>query len=202
MRLIRNFIWLISGGLPAAIAYFILGIILCFLVITIPWGMMAVKLGFQVLLPFDKKIVQRRSTAGCHTQFESVIWLFCAGWILALMHLLIGLLLCLTIVGIFFGLHHIRLIFVALDPFSYELKFVPEGSLPEVISDKEKPSRPIPPKQKKELHQRESSHSTGRVVSIRELLGQSQTVAKQVLTKGKEKGKKSKREHPEQQQPN
>lgn len=121
MSLIGNIIWLIFGGLPAAIAYFLGGIGLCLGIVTIPWGLMAIKLGFEVLLPFGKEVISRERTTGCISVAASVIWILFAGWLLALMHLALGILFIITIIGIPFGMQHFKLIPVALDPFGYEL---------------------------------------------------------------------------------
>lgn len=121
MSLIGNIIWLIFGGLPAAIGYFVGGLGLMLGIVTIPWGIMAIKLGFEVLMPFGKEVVARERTTGCISVGASVIWIIFAGWMLALMHLVLGLLFAITIIGIPFGMQHFKLIPIALDPFGYEL---------------------------------------------------------------------------------
>ncbi|XWX05403.1 YccF domain-containing protein [Aggregatilineales bacterium SYSU G02658] len=121
MSLLGNIIWLVFGGLPAAITYFLGGIGLCLGIVTIPWGLMTIKLGFEVLLPFGKQVVSRERTTGCISMAASVIWILFAGWMLALMHLGLGILLAVTVIGLPFAMQHFKLIPVALDPFGYEL---------------------------------------------------------------------------------
>lgn len=199
--LICNIVWLIFGGLPAAIVYFIVGIILCSLIVTIPWGVEAIKLGFTVLTPFRRRLVQHKRPTSCFSLLENFIWIVCAGWILSLMHLLLGLVLSLTVIGIPFGLYHLRFALVVLDPFSNELKSFPEKSLSEIIADRDEHSnlegQPTLPRQEVELHQRESRLSLGGVTRggvtrIRDLLSQPRKAAEQSLVLMKEKRKEKK----------
>lgn len=121
MSTLGNIVWLIFGGLPAAVTYIIGGLGLCITIIGIPWGLMAIQLGVQVLLPFGKEVRGRERRTGCISYAASLIWILSAGWILALGHLILGVLLAITIIGLPFARQHFKLIPVALDPFGSEL---------------------------------------------------------------------------------
>jgi len=121
MSLIGNIVWLVFGGLPAALAYIVGGVGMCLTIIGFPWGVMAIKLGLQVLLPFGTRVVARQRSTGCLSVVASIIWIVFAGWILALMHIVFGVILLVTIIGAPFAMQHFKLIPVALDPFGYEL---------------------------------------------------------------------------------
>ena len=122
MSVLLNILWLILGGIVAVAIYFIGGLILCLTIIGIPFGIQAFNLGVATFAPFGKRVVHRREREGCVAITFDVIWLILFGWEIATMHLVAGILLCLTIVGIPFGLQLFKLIPVALFPFTYELR--------------------------------------------------------------------------------
>lgn len=112
-----NLIWLIFGGLFSAIGYFISGILLCFTILGIPFGIQCFKIAGYVLAPFGKQAVSNPSASGCLALFLNLLWILTGGLALALGHLFFGVLLCLTIVLIPFGLQHFKLIEISLMPF-------------------------------------------------------------------------------------
>jgi uncharacterized membrane protein YccF (DUF307 family) len=120
MRTLLNVIWLILAGLWMAIGYFIAGIICCVLVITIPFGIAAFRIGVFALWPFGKTIV-RRGDAGVLSMVGNVIWLLVAGLWLAIGHLVTGIALCVTIIGIPLGLANFKLIPISLLPLGCEI---------------------------------------------------------------------------------
>ena len=117
MNFIGNIIWLLFGGLFAAIGYFVGGIVLCFTIIGLPFGLQCFKLTGMVLFPFGRKIVTKESASGCFSLFANIIWILCGGLWTALNHLLWGIVLALTIVGIPFARQHFKLIELSLMPF-------------------------------------------------------------------------------------
>jgi uncharacterized membrane protein YccF (DUF307 family) len=121
MSIIGNIIWLVFGGLEAAVVYFFGGIALCLTIVGIPFGIMAIQMAGQVLLPFGKTVRRRERATGCISVFLSILWIISLGWILALGHVIFGAVLCITVIGIPFGLQHFKLIPIALDPFGSEL---------------------------------------------------------------------------------
>ncbi len=126
LRFILNIIWLILAGFWLALAYFLAGIIMCILIITIPFGLQAFKLGGYAFWPFGRTVV-KRAGAGAPSLIGNVIWLVLAGWELALAHLITGLALCITIIGIPLGIANFKLVPVALWPFGREIVSVEEA---------------------------------------------------------------------------
>jgi uncharacterized membrane protein YccF (DUF307 family) len=122
MSLLGNIIWLIFGGLIAALGYLIGGLVLCLTIIGIPFGIASFKLAGAVFAPFGKEISRTSTGSGILPMIFNVLWILLFGWGIALTHILGGLLLCVTIIGIPFGLQHFKLIPVALLPFSYKLE--------------------------------------------------------------------------------
>jgi uncharacterized membrane protein YccF (DUF307 family) len=120
MRTLLNLIWLIFAGFWLALGYFLAGIICCVLIITIPFGIAAFRIGTFALWPFGQTIV-RRQDAGVMTAVGNVIWFLVAGLWLAIGHLLTGIALCVTIIGIPLGLANFKLIPVSLAPLGTEI---------------------------------------------------------------------------------
>ena len=116
-NLLGNLIWIIFGGFIAAMGYFIGGLVLCLTVVGIPFGLQCFKLGLFVLRPFGLKAVSTGGLAGCFSLVFNLIWILCGGFATALAHLTFGAFLCLTIIGIPFGIQHFKLIETSLMPF-------------------------------------------------------------------------------------
>ncbi len=122
MSFLGNVIWLIFGGLTAAIGYAASGLSICLTVIGIPFGLQSLKLGGAMLWPFGKEVVVSESASSTLYFLMNVIWLVLFGWVLALNHLIFALLLAITIVGIPFARQHLKLVQLALMPFGRELR--------------------------------------------------------------------------------
>src|SRR3954447_26811662 len=120
VRLLLNIIWLIFGGLWLALGYAVAALIMFVLIITIPFGIAAARLALFSLWPFGRTLV-RRQDAGAGALIGSVIWFLLAGWWLALGHLVTGVLMCCTIIGIPLGLANFKLIPVSLTPFGRDI---------------------------------------------------------------------------------
>jgi uncharacterized membrane protein YccF (DUF307 family) len=117
MDLFGNLIWLIFGGLMAALGYFLGGIVLCITVIGVPWGLQCFKLAGLVLWPFGKKVISDSDNMGCLNIFFNLIWILFGGLYTAIVHIVMGAILCLTIVGIPWGKQHFKLVEISLMPF-------------------------------------------------------------------------------------
>ena len=115
MRLILNLIWLVFCGLWMALAYVVAGLICFVLIITIPFGIAAFRIGGYVLWPFGRQIEIRRD-AGIGSLIGNIIWIVLFGWELALGHLISGIALCLTIIGIPLGLANFKIIPISIMP--------------------------------------------------------------------------------------
>jgi uncharacterized membrane protein YccF (DUF307 family) len=115
VRAVLNVIWLIFGGLWLAIGYVIAGIVCFILIITIPFGIASFRIAGYALWPFGRTAI-RRMDAGVLSIIGNVIWLLIAGWWLAVAHIVTGVLMCLTIIGIPLGLANFKLIPISLLP--------------------------------------------------------------------------------------
>ena len=120
MKLILNVIWLVLCGLWMALAYGVAALICFILIITIPFGIAAWRISGYVLWPFGRSIQMRRE-AGIGSFIGNVIWIVLFGWWLALGHLITGVLLCLTIIGIPLGLANFKIIPISHMPLGVEI---------------------------------------------------------------------------------
>ncbi|MFO8035389.1 MAG: YccF domain-containing protein [Anaerolineales bacterium] len=120
MNFLGNLIWFIFGGFLAGIGYFLGGAILCLTIVGIPFGVQAFKIGIATMTPFGEEInLNPRAHSPMNTIFN-LIWLVFFGWEIAIAHLVNGIILTITIIGIPFGKQHFRLIPLALFPFGRE----------------------------------------------------------------------------------
>ena len=117
MNLLGNIIWLIFGGFLAALGYFFGGLVLCITIIGIPWGLQCFKIAGLVLSPFGKKVVSDSSDTGCLSLLFNLIWILSGGIYTAIIHLVMGLLLSITIVGIPWAKQHFKLVEISFMPF-------------------------------------------------------------------------------------
>jgi uncharacterized membrane protein YccF (DUF307 family) len=115
VQLLLNLVWLIFGGLMLALGYAVAALVMLILIITIPFGIAAGRMAMFCVWPFGRTLV-RRDDAGVGSIIGNVIWFVLAGWWLALGHLVTGVLMCLTIIGIPLGLANFKLIPVSLTP--------------------------------------------------------------------------------------
>ena len=120
MRLLLNLIWLVFGGLVLALGYAIAALVMLILIVTIPFGIAAGRMALFCVWPFGRTLIRRRD-AGVASTIGNVIWFVLAGWWLALGHLITGVLMCLTIIGIPLGLANFKLIPVSLTPLGREI---------------------------------------------------------------------------------
>src|ERR1700733_11995069 len=108
MRTLLNLIWLVFSGLWLAIGYALAGLLLCLLIVTIPFGLACFRLSAFVLWQFGRAVV-RKAGAGGPSTLANVLWFVLAGVLMAIAHLLLGVVLCLTIIGIPLGLGNFKL---------------------------------------------------------------------------------------------
>lgn len=114
MRTIGNLIWFIFGGFIGGICWLLAGCLWCITVIGIPWGVQCFKFASVCFFPFKKEIV---FGGGAPSLLLNIIWIIFSGLELATGHLITGLIFCITIIGIPFGLQHFKLAKLALMPF-------------------------------------------------------------------------------------
>ena len=120
MRTILNVIWLVLSGIWLAVAYALAGLLMFVLVITIPFGVAAFRLAFYVLWPFGRTLIPRAG-AGTASLVGNVLWFLLVGLWMAIAHVLLGIALCLTVIGIPLGLGNFKLALVALAPLGKEI---------------------------------------------------------------------------------
>ncbi|WP_043716300.1 YccF domain-containing protein [Kutzneria sp. 744] len=120
MKTLLNLIWLVLSGFWMALGYAVAGVICCVLIITIPFGIASFRMASYALWPFGRTLVDKPS-AGAGAVLGNIIWLVVAGWWLALGHLVTGFLLCVTIIGIPFGVANFKLIPVSLLPLGKQI---------------------------------------------------------------------------------
>jgi uncharacterized membrane protein YccF (DUF307 family) len=123
MRIILNVIWLVLCGIWMAIGYALAGLacfVLFFLVVTIPLGIAAFRIANYVLWPFGRTIAPR-GDAGVGSLIGNIIWIVLFGWWLAIGHLVTGIALCLTIIGIPLGLANFKIIPISLLPLGVQI---------------------------------------------------------------------------------
>ncbi len=122
MNVLLNIIWVVFGGLMIAIEYAISSVLLMITIIGIPFGLQTLKLAAVALWPFGTDVVKSGFPSGCLAGIMNVIWWFLGGFVIALTHLGWGLLFCITIVGIPFGVQHFKLMRLALFPFGKNIQ--------------------------------------------------------------------------------
>jgi uncharacterized membrane protein YccF (DUF307 family) len=120
LRTLLNIVWLVLAGLWLALGYAIAGVIMCILIVTIPFGLQAFKLAGYSLWPFGRTVVKRPEAGGASV-VGNIIWLLLAGWWLALLHLASALLLAITIIGLPLAVANVKLVPAALWPFGREI---------------------------------------------------------------------------------
>jgi uncharacterized membrane protein YccF (DUF307 family) len=120
MKTILNVLWLVFSGFWLFLGYMLAAVIMCVLVVTIPWGIASARIGVYALWPFGKTVIDK-PTSGLGSLLGNVIWLVLAGWWIAAEHIISGVLLCLTIVGIPFGIANFKMVPVALLPIGKEI---------------------------------------------------------------------------------
>ncbi|MBQ7622360.1 MAG: YccF domain-containing protein [Bacteroidales bacterium] len=122
MNSIGNLLWLIFGGIIIAAIYYMVGLLMCITIIGIPFGVQLFKLGTYSLWPFGHDLVNGPGEPGCLSIMMNLLWILLGWWEIAAIHLVCGLLFCVTIVGIPFGLLHFRLALASVFPFGKEIR--------------------------------------------------------------------------------
>ncbi len=122
MKILGNIIWLIFGGLEAAIGYFTASLALAVTIVGLPWAWQTIKIGLLCLWPFGATVNDSDSPSGCLNLLLNILWIIFGGLWAWLCHIFFGLLLCITIVGIPWGKQHFKMARLALAPFGKDIK--------------------------------------------------------------------------------
>lgn len=117
MRFIGNILWLVFGGFEAAVGYFTGSLFLACTIIGIPVAFQTFKMGLLCLWPFGAEVRQTHCPMGCIRLPLNLLWLLTGGLWSCLVHVVFGLLLAITIVGIPFARQHFKMAGLALAPF-------------------------------------------------------------------------------------
>jgi len=112
-----NILWLLLGGIFTAVEYVVASLGMMITIIGIPFGLQTLKLSLLALCPFGKKIETTPQAGGCFSLIMNIIWILLGGIWISLSHLVFGIVLCITIIGIPFGKQHFKLAGLALTPF-------------------------------------------------------------------------------------
>jgi uncharacterized membrane protein YccF (DUF307 family) len=123
VKTVLNVIWLVFSGFWLALAYALAGLIcfvLFFFVVTIPFGIASFRIAGYVLWPFGRTTVMRND-AGIGSLLGNILWIVVCGWWIAIGHLVTGVLLCVTIIGIPLGLANLKMIPIAFTPLGREI---------------------------------------------------------------------------------
>lgn len=121
MSILGNLVWLLFGGIIIAIQYFIGSIVLMITIVGIPFGLQTLKMASMAIWPFGRDTRVDVRASGCLYIIMNIIWLLAGGLWIALSHAFFGALLCITIIGIPFGLQHFKLTAIALSPFGRDI---------------------------------------------------------------------------------
>jgi uncharacterized membrane protein YccF (DUF307 family) len=121
MKMLGNLLWLVFGGIIIAVEYFIASILMMITIIGIPFGLQTLKLASLALWPFGRDTRSNPFATGCLGTVMNLIWIMVGGFWIFLTHIGLGILLCITIIGIPFGQQHFKLAALAITPFGREV---------------------------------------------------------------------------------
>lgn len=119
MNTLGNILWLILGGLGLAVAWAIIGIVLCITIVGIPLGIQAFKMAGLTLTPFGKSVVYG---GGVGSLLANIIWVVLVGIWMAIGYLIAGVLNCITVIGVPFGIQSFKMAKLALWPFGAQVQ--------------------------------------------------------------------------------
>jgi uncharacterized membrane protein YccF (DUF307 family) len=121
MRFILNVIWLVLAGIWLALGYLFAAVLLAITIIGIPFAVQSLKLAVYALWPFGRALIQSPTRHRAISVIGNILWFVLAGWWLALEHLIVGIILCITIIGIPLGIGSFKMAGAALRPFGREV---------------------------------------------------------------------------------
>ena len=114
MGCLGNVLWFVFGGCISGLSWCLARCLWCITIVGIPVGMQCFKFAGLSFFPFGKEVVYG---GGAGSFLLNVVWLILSGLPLALEHAALGAVLCVTIIGVPFGLQHFKLAKLALMPF-------------------------------------------------------------------------------------
>jgi uncharacterized membrane protein YccF (DUF307 family) len=120
VRTLGNILWFFIAGLWLAIGYLVAGVLNCIFIVTIPFGIASFRLASYALWPFGRTVVAK-PTAGLGSILGNIIWLVISGVWLAIGHVVAGVILCITVIGIPFGIASFKMAGLALFPLGKDI---------------------------------------------------------------------------------
>lgn len=129
LRAIGNILWLVLGGAVLGLGYVVAGVVMCILIVTIPFGLQSFKLASYTFWPFGRVVVDDDPVKrqGCLSVVGNIIWLVFGGLWMAIGHLIAAVLNAITIIGIPFAVVHVKLARISLTPFGHRIVTVDEA---------------------------------------------------------------------------
>ena len=121
MKFIGNILWLLLGGILISFYYAVMGLLFCITIIGIPFGVQLFKIAGLALWPFGREVTAGPNDSGLLAIVMNIIWIIFGGIEIALLHVWFGVLCCITIIGIPFGLQHFKMTLLALVPFGKQI---------------------------------------------------------------------------------
>lgn len=112
-----NVLWVVLAGFWLFLGYLTAGVVMIMRIIGIPFGAQSFKLAGYALWPFGREVVDDPGASTSLSCLGNVVWIVLAGIWLALEHLIVGVLLCITIIGIPLGVANFKMVPLALAPF-------------------------------------------------------------------------------------
>lgn len=119
MKTLGNVLWIVLGGFLSALLWLFAGVLCCITIVGIPLGKQCFKFSKLSFLPFGKEVV---FGGGAVSTLANIIWLLFLGIPMAIADAVMGLLFCITIIGIPFGLQHFKLAKLDLMPFGAKVR--------------------------------------------------------------------------------
>jgi uncharacterized membrane protein YccF (DUF307 family) len=120
MKTIGNILWFCLAGLWLALGYAFAAVMMTLLIVTAPFGIASWRLATYVIWPFGRSVVSRPE-AGAPSTIGNILWFVLAGLWIAIGHVVTGVLLCCTIIGIPFGIVSFKLAGLALAPLGKDI---------------------------------------------------------------------------------
>ncbi|MDO4462810.1 MAG: YccF domain-containing protein [Bacteroidia bacterium] len=117
MSIIGNILWFLLGGFLIGMMYILAGLLCCITIIGIPFGYALMKIGLFTFLPFGRTPEFKTNQPDALRLVFNILWILFGWWEITLTHVGIGILCCITIIGIPFGLQHFKIARLSLFPF-------------------------------------------------------------------------------------
>ncbi|MBN2264004.1 MAG: YccF domain-containing protein [Prolixibacteraceae bacterium] len=121
MSTLGNILWFVLGGFIIAIEYVVSSIAMMLTIVGIPFGIQTLKLAELAIWPFGRDIKQNEFASGCLGTIMNIIWILIGGFWIFLSHIVLGVILSITIIGIPFGKQHFKLASLSLTPFGHNV---------------------------------------------------------------------------------